>query len=327
MMRIALTGISGHIGNNLTRILLDNDYSVKGLLRSFETGINGKIKADYIVGDLSDSTALDKLCEDADVLIHLAGKVSIYPSDKEEIYNTNIEGVKNVIDACLRNGIKKIIHFSSIHAHEAYGPTVAINESTKYVESESSPYDYSKSMGEQLMIKARQKGLDICILNPTGVLGPNDFQPSLTGKMMMAIYQGNFPMIIKGGFDWVDVRDISEAVISILKNNISNEKFILSGHWAEIKYIAQKVSVENGKNYSGYAAPMFLAKIGLPFIQLYANLLSKPPLYTTQSLKAIEFGSTRVEHFHAKQILNYSPRSIDDTLKDSTQWLIKHFSL
>ena len=250
-LKIALSGINGHIGNNVARTLSQNGFQLVGLVRDSNKESIEDLTINLIRGDLFDESAMDKLCQGADVFIHLAAKVSIYPSEREEIFRTNIEGVKNVIAACIRNGVKKIIHFSSIHAHEAYGHAIPINENTKYVSSKSSAYDFSKSTGEQLMIKAREKAIDVTILNPTGVIGPFDFQPSLSGKMMMDIYSGNLPMLVKGGFDWVDVRDVSNAVLNVIVKDIKNEKFMLSGHWASLSYLAEIVSNEKGIRYKG----------------------------------------------------------------------------
>ena len=198
-MRIGITGVNGHLGNNIARCLVNEGYILKGLARSANSEATKDIKIDLIEGDLFNADSLDELCKDIDLLIHLAAKVSIYPSEKELIYKTNIDGVDNIIGACRRNGIKKIIHFSSIHAHESYGPDISIDESTKYVDNENSAYDYSKSMGEQKMIALRKEGINVSVINPTSVIGPYDFKPSLQGKLFMDIYKGKMPFIVDAG--------------------------------------------------------------------------------------------------------------------------------
>ena len=319
-MRIAISGITGHIGNNVARALLANGYSLSALVRNRSAQSIQRLNVDLIEGDLFNTAALTALCKDKDLMIHIAGKVSIYEKDKEEVMQSNVQGVKNIIEACRQNGVKKIIHFSSIKVHKGEGKDVPINEKNDYVETNESVYNYSKSLGEKEMIRARESGLDITILNPTAVLGPYDFQPSLTGKMLVDIYNGKMPFLVNAGFDWLDVRDISEAVLSIIKLNVKNEKFILSGHWAEFKDVAQLVYSTKNEKYRGIGLPIWMAKTGLPFVSLWSKIVNKEPLYTSASLKAIEEGSMDSSFSHAKKVLNYEPRALSDTINDSIQW-------
>lgn len=319
-MNIAITGISGHVGNNVARALLKKGYSIKALVQDPEAKSIQDINAEFIIGDLFNKSALDKVCNNADVLIHIAGKVSINPSERDIIYKVNIDGIKEVIEACKRNGIKKIIHFSSIHAYIASGSSIPMNENSPYIKSDKVAYDYSKSIGEQLMVKAREDGIDVSIVNPTAILGPFDYQPSLVGTMILDIYNGDMPSLVKGGFDWVDIRDIANAIVRIIEKDIKNEKFILSGHWLSIKHIADLICSEKGEKYKGMVSPIFLAKIGLPFISLYAKLSGSKALYTIESIKAIEEGSLYNEHTNARKLLNYSPRPIKETVHDTVDW-------
>jgi dihydroflavonol-4-reductase len=326
MTKIAITGVTGHIGNNVASLLLQSDFDIKALVRneSTTTPLDGRIE--IIKGSISNKNDLDKLCEGRDILIHLAAKVSIYKKDRETIFKTNIEGVQNVIDACLKNGLKKIIHFSSIHAHQSQGISHQIDEKTAYVSHDRMAYDYSKAQGEQLMLKARENGIDVSIINPTAVIGPHDFIPSLSAKMLMDIYNNKLPMLVKGGFNWVDVRDISAAVLNIIKKDIKNEKFILGGHWADLKTLANHVCSGKGTKHKGISLPIWMAKLGLPFISAYSILSNTIPLYTYASLKTIEEGSKYVSHENASRLLNYSPRPLNQSVSESVKWLIKHYS-
>ena len=173
----------------------------------------------------------------------------------------------------------------------------------------------------------RERNLDTVIINPTAVIGPHDYNPSLSGKLFSDIYTGNLGSIVSGGFDWVDVRDLAIAVSSILKKDIKNEQFILSGNWASIKQLADRVCFAKGKKYRGITSPLRLAYLGLPFINLYSKITGTLPLYTTESLKAIKEGSKNVDHTHAKKILDYTPRPFNESIDDTMKWLINHYQL
>jgi len=327
MKTIAITGASGHLGNNISRYLLTKGYSLKALVRFDDEESLLGLDIELVKGDLFAPDALDRLMQGSDIIIHLAGKVSIYPEEKKEVYKTNIEGVKRVTEACLRNGIKKMIHFSSIHAHKGFGPDVRLDENTPYVESQKSSYDYSKARGENIVIEARKKGLDTVIINPTAVIGPYDFKPSLSGKLLSDIYTGKMNSIVSGGFDWVDVRDLAQAVDKIIEDDIQNEKFVLSGNWASFKEMADLVCGVKGKKYKGFTSSLSMAYLGLPFIKLYSKITGELPLYTIESLKTIKEGSKDVSNKKAAEMLGYKPRPFDQSITEITQWLIGHFNL
>jgi len=241
MKKIAVTGASGLIGNNVCRHLIKEGYQLKVLIRNTDDHGLTRLKLEHIKGDLLIPESLDELLHDVDIVVHLAGKVSIYPSEREVIFKTNVEGVKNIISACKKNKIKKLIHFSSIHAHKGFGPDVPINEQTPYCDEHSAAYDYSKAQGEKLVIDARDQDLSTVILNPTAVIAPNDYNPSFTGQLLLDIYTGNMGSIVKGGFNWVDARDLAIAVGEVIKKDIKNEQFIVSGNWADFKTLADRV--------------------------------------------------------------------------------------
>jgi dihydroflavonol-4-reductase len=327
MKKIAVTGASGFIGNTVCRHLIKEGYQLRVLIRHTDEESLFGLDVQRVTGDLFISETLDELMRDCDIVIHLAGKVSIYPDEHDEILQTNIEGVKNIIAACKRNGVNKLIHFSSIHAHKGFGPDVPIDENTDYSTDKSSPYDYSKAQGEQLVIDARSKGFSTVIVNPTAVIGPHDYQPSLSGQLLCDIYSGNLGSIVNGGFNWVDSRDLAIAVEAIIKKDVNNEQFILAGHWVSFKYLANRVCKVKGKKYKGFNSPLFLAYMGLPLINLISKITKKLPLYTSESLKAIKEGSKHIDCSHANNLLDYSPRPFDETIDDSVHWLVKHFQL
>ena len=319
-MEIAITGISGHIGNNVARALLESGHTLKALVQNVQADSIKGINAEYIKGDLFNNEALDTLLKDTDTLIHIAGKISMHSKHRNEIYKVNIEGVNNVIEACKRNKLTKIVHFSSIHAHIPLGQEHTITEKTPYIKEEDVAYDYSKSMGEQLMLQARSYGINVCIVNPTAVIGPFDFSPSLSGKMIIDVYTGKLKSLVKGGFDWVDVRDIAKATVAIVEKDIVNEKFILSGQWMGFKDLGNLICSVKGSRYKGFISPIYLAKIGLPFIALWSKVSGTDPLYNYESLKAIKEGSKINDHANARQLINYYPRPLEETIHDSIKW-------
>jgi nucleoside-diphosphate-sugar epimerase len=322
-LKIAVTGATGHIGNTLSRELLHKGHTLRILARNPESiPFNGDFE--IFRGHLFDEESIDNLLSGCDMLIHLAAIISINPGKRDLIFKTNINGPEKMIEGCLKNGVKKIIHVSSIHAHRSTHASQVINESSEYETSDKSAYDYSKYRGEQLMLKAREKGLKTVIVNPTGVLGPHDYKPSLSGRMIMDVYNGKMPFIISGGFDWVDVRDVAKAICSIIDKNIENDKFIIPGHWVSLREMSHLICQEKNRKYAGFTLPIWLAFAGIPFIRLWSSLTGKEPLYTKMSLRTIKFSSRKISRQHAKEILDYETVSFQKSIHDTVEWFKKH---
>lgn len=326
-MKIAVTGATGHIGNNVCRKLINKGHQVHALVRNGKDIALQGLSIETHQGNLMNEEVLDNMLTGVDLLIHMAAIVSIDPADRENILKTNIEGPRVVVDACLRNGVKRIIHFSSIHAHKAFGPNVEINEETDYVTNPASAYDYSKAQGEAIMIAARKRGMDVTIVNPTGVIGPNDYKPSLTGQLFIKMLRGNMRIIVDSGFNWVDVRDVADAVVQIVEQNISNEKMFLSGHWRSLQTLGATTCSVIEQQYKCLALPFIFAYLGLPFIHLASLFYKKSPLYTSQSLKAVKEGSRLVSHQKANKVIGYVPRPFEDTIHDTVEFLLTKYSL
>lgn len=322
-MRIALTGATGHIGNNICRALLGQGHQLKVLIRSNQPSLKG-LDVETVTGDLFNSSSLLQLTNKVDYLIHLAAFITINPRHYKKAMNINVDGPKNIVEACLESGVANIIHFSSIHAHQLKHRDQVIDENSPFVDRRNAGYDYSKVMGESIMVEARKSGINTVIVNPTAVLGPYDFKPSLAGTMLMDMYNGNLPFITPYGFDWVDARDISNAVVAIIDRDIKNEKFILSGHYETIRSLGEKTASYADRKYKGFTLPFWLAYAGVPFIRLFSDISGKEPLYTASSLSTVRTGSTKISHQKASDILGFKPREIDITLSDTLDWFLEN---
>ena len=131
-------------------------------------------------------------------------------------------------------------------------------------------------------------------------------------------------MLTPKGYDWVDVRDVTNAIVTAVEQSISNEKFLLSGNWESMVDFAELVAKHSPKNSPKHIAPFWLARIGVPFMGLYSKLVSRPPLYTYESLRTVESGCKNTNHEHAGEILNYRPRPLSESIKDCIDWFRKN---
>lgn len=318
-MNVSITGGSGHIGNCLIRELIHKGHKVKALVHNNNQGLEN-LDLEIVKGDLTNKNSLYKLCTDTDIVFHLAAKIDIDGSEKELVYNTNVQGTKNLIDICIEKNIKRFIHFSSIHAFDPHPLNEKLDESRAYIQNTKLIYERSKADSEKLVIEAARNGLNAIVLNPTAVIGPFDFHGSYLGQALIKIYQNKLPMLVPGGYDWVDVRDIVDAAIATLEKGRSGERFILSGNYLSLKEFSTLIGKIANKKTPQFIAPLILAKIGLPFIHLYSKMTNQHPLYTSESLHILKNSNRFISNEKAKLVLGYSTRPLAESLHDTFEW-------
>ncbi len=317
-MRIAVTGATGHVGCNLVRALLDQGHKVRALVHNTTLGIEG-LDVETVHGDVLDLDSLVRAFDGAEVVYHLAGYISLSPADRPLLEAVNVQGVRNVVEACRRGGVRRLVHFSSIHAIKDM-PDQVVDESCDLVDfSQAPPYDRSKAAGEREVLKGIEKGLDAIIISPTGVIGPHDYRPSHFGQALLYMAQGKLPALLEGGFNWVDVRDVVAATIQAEKQATSGTKYLFSGHWVSVAEIGAMVAKITGVPAPSFVCPTWLALCGAPFLGIFDRLRGRQPLYTAMSIKSLQY-HRHISHEKATRELGYQPRPFRETLADTLQW-------
>ncbi len=247
-MKVVVTGAAGHIGLNIVHVLHQKGFDVLANNLNEEKLASMQLpEVDWIHGNVLDLAFLEKAFDGADVVVNLAARISIDGDPNGDVMRINVQGPANVAEACLKNKVKRLIHFSSIHAFKYTAKDPVVNEQTARADETSFKYDQSKIGGERAVLKAVEKGLEVIILNPTAVLGPFNYWSSFTGQLLKDLYLGRIPALTRSAFDWVDARDLAEATVSAITKGRSGENYILSGQGADLRTIAQWVHEFGGK--------------------------------------------------------------------------------
>jgi dihydroflavonol-4-reductase len=318
-LKISISGASGHIGANMIRELLKEGHSLKVLYYHDDRAFAG-LNIERVKGDLLDRSTIDELVRDSEIVMHLAAQISISGDKDGHVFRINTEGPRNVCEACLTHGVKRMVHFSSIHAFSAKPFEGILDENRKMVDDSAYRYDFSKATGENIVMDYVKKGLDAVVLNPTSVIGPLDYKPSLMGQVMLRLYNRQLPALVKGGFDFVDVRDVAKAAINAISKGRKGEKYLLSGTWKNISELAVMVEKVTGMKAPAYICPNWLAKLGLPFLNAWAKVSSSQPLYTKESLHVLINAHRNISNQKAKDDLGFNPRPLEDTITDIFTW-------
>ncbi len=319
-MRIALTGASGHLGSALLQQACNRGLTVRALVRDTNTTSLKGLPIEPIKGDLLNREALRRLVKDCDVLIHSAAYISVNGDHQGLVYKTNVEGTRAVIDASVEAGVKRCIHISSIHAYRQEPSLEILDEQRIPVDENGFAYDRSKYAGQQIALAANGRGMETIVVNPTSIIGPYDFKPSLMGQVLIDLYKGRLPFIFNGGFDFCDCRDIATAVLNAITMGRPGESYLLSGKWYSLQELVQLLSAASSKKIRVIAFPEWVGNAGLPFVKLLGKIQHKEPLYTNEALEAIFRGNRFISSEKAKNELDYVTRPLAETIHDTFEW-------
>lgn len=318
-MVIAITGANGHVGVNLCKALVSLGHEVRAFTHHRSDAL-AAIPVKIFRGDLLDRKTLYPLLEGAEVVFHLAARISITGDPDGMVLKINSEGVKNITELSLELGVRRFIHFSSIHAFQQYPFDQPLDEHRPLVEAKGFAYDLSKAAGERTVMNAVKKGLNALVLSPTAIIGPADPEPSLIGQAVLDLYYHKIPSLVPGGYDWVDVRDVVDAAVSAMDHGRVGEKYLLAGKWHSLKEFSALIGHYSQRTTVQTVLPFWLARIGLPFITLYSKISGAKPLYTSESLTIIGEGNRMISNAKAREELNFHPRPLHESIADMLAW-------
>ncbi|TLN06095.1 NAD-dependent epimerase/dehydratase family protein, partial [bacterium] len=233
--------------------------------------------------------------------------------------------------ACLRGGGRRLVHFSSIDALRQEPLDRAVDEDRPLIDEGCSaaerariaPYDLSKAQSEREVQSGIARGLDAVILRPTAVLGPYDFKPSYLGHALIQLAYGRIPALVRGGFDWVDARDVAAGALQAEASAPAGSRYLLGGHWHTIREVAGLVAKLTGQPAPLFTVPMGLADACAPLMLHLARFNGTQPIYTRVTLNALR-SNRQVDHARALRELAYTARPLAESLRDTLSWFHEH---
>jgi dihydroflavonol-4-reductase len=299
-------------------MLIEKGHQLKALVYNDLTGIE-HLPIEFIRGDVTREEDLVTLFRKCEIVIHLAAYISLRKRD-HNCKKINADACANLINAAKKTGIRKIIHFSSIHAFNQEPFDETLDENRSLCLNSSISYNHSKAWGQKIMMESSTRDLEIITLNPTAIIGPVDLTPSYFGHALLRFYRGQNPGIIPGGYNWVDVRDVCIATMNALEYGTGGTSYLISGSWKSLKSVVNEISKLGGHSPPRLELPFFLAQIGMPFLNFPSYIRKRPPLFTYVALDTIKNSHRDISNEKARQVLKYNPRPFDVTLYDTIKW-------
>ena len=319
-----VTGAAGHLGRTIVQDLLNQNKKVRILVLPTEKNIpQGNLEVFY--GDVTHKDSLIPFFQKDDdtsiVVIHCAGIVSITTKYNQMVYNVNVIGTKNIVDCCKEYSIKKLIYVSSVHALPE-----KINNDCMCEIDEFDPksvvgyYAKTKSEASAYVIDAIHHGLNANIIHPSGICGPFDFGRGNLTSLVIDYMNNHLRIGTEGGYDFVDVRDVSNGILACVDKGKPGECYILSNEYYSVKTILDTLYDITQKKKVRIYLPYHLMKYTSIFAEYAYKLMKKPPLFTPYSIYTLNSNSN-FSHAKASLDLDYQPRNLRESLKDTIDWL------
>lgn len=313
--RIAITGASGHLGTRIIIDLLDEGYFIKAQFHSFTPHISHP-NLKWIKGDVSNIQDVTQLLTHCDVVIHSAGQISIGNTPEDVVFKTNVQGTQNVIDCCQLNDLK-MVHISSSNAVKEGDPEEKFDEQRPYKTETDFCYPYTKAVGEKMVLKSVQNdNLKAHVFRPSSMVGPPDYKPSLMGNTIWDMNKGRFPLLTTGGYNIVDVRDVSKTIANSLKQPFNGEVYLLSGHYLTVKKLHQLSSTKRPP----FAIPLSILIFLSPIIQWFNSIINSSLPITRESLETLRDAPKNMIFDKATKAFNHHPRPPYQTITDLVNW-------
>lgn len=322
-----ITGANGFLGNNIVRALNQKpNCQVRALVSSMNrTDALKGLNCEIFEGDITKPKTLTKIFTvpaGAKVyVIHCAAIVYIKSKPNPAIHEVNVLGTKHIAEKTLKiNG--KMVYVNSVHAIPELPRHETMTEINDFNPAKVEGI-YAKSKAEAaryILDTVKTRGLDACIIQPSGIIGPYDFKISHLTQLIIDTATGRLKAGVKGGYDFVDVRDVTAGILSACAHGKAGECYILSGHYVSIPELFQMIAQATGRKPIKTFLPLWLAKLTAPLSEIYYSLKKQPPLYTKYSLYTLE-SNANFSHTKANQELGYTVRAPQITIDDTVKWL------
>jgi len=319
-----VTGAAGHLGSAITRELIKRGREVRVLVLPNEKHIPEGV-CEVCHGDVCNKESLrcffDHLENEKIVLIHCAGIVSIASGYIREVYEVNVNGTKNIVDLSEQHKIDKLIYVSSVHAIPEKPKGEMIVEIDDFNPNEVvGLYSKTKAEATAYVLAAAKRGLNVNVVHPSGISGPFDQGRGHLTTLVTDYYKGRLSAGMKGGYDFVDVRDVANGIISCCEKGLPGECYILSNKYFTVREILEMLHELTGKRKIKTYLPYWFVRMTAPLAEIYYTILRQPPLFTAYSIFTLRTNAL-FSHQRATDTLGYTTRDMRQTLRDTVSWL------
>ncbi|MDP1764598.1 MAG: NAD-dependent epimerase/dehydratase family protein [Sediminibacterium sp.] len=323
---ILVTGVGGLVGSHLVKQLVSEGNRVRAIYRSAIPLPEVAGTVEWVKGDILDVVSLEEAMKGIQQVYHCAAIVTFNPKKKALLHQTNVEGTANVVNACLNEGISKLLFVSSVAALGRIREDIPIDEKMNWSEETSnSEYGKSKYFAEMEVWRGIGEGLNAVIVNPVIILGAGDWTKG-SSEIFKSAYD-EFPWYTEGISGFVDVIDVVRAMILLMGSNCTAERYILSAEDLPFREVFTRIAINFGKKPPNRKVTPLIAALVWRIEAVKARFTGKDPLLTRETARTaaakVHFDNNKFKLFFVN--FNYTPVTV--SLKRICQELKNRYGL
>ncbi|MFZ0939932.1 MAG: hopanoid-associated sugar epimerase [Candidatus Sulfotelmatobacter sp.] len=321
-MKAFVTGATGFLGSHVARVLAEQGAELRLLVRPASSLKNLEgLKAETAIGDLREAASLEKAISGCDTVFHVAADYRLWVRDPAEMYRSNVEGTRAILEAARKNGVRCVVYTSSVATIGFTGNGRPADEDSPVSLADMiGHYKRSKFMAEQVAMEAGRSGMRVVTVNPTTPVGEQDVKPTPTGRIVVDFLKGKFPAYVETGLNLVDVHECARGHVAALEKGKTAERYILGGENLSLKQILDKLGAISGLPSPKVKLPYFVAyAAGLVDETVSGRLLGREPRATVETVR---MGKKKMWASSAKaeRQLGWKLVPADDALRRAVDW-------
>jgi dihydroflavonol-4-reductase len=319
-MTTLVTGAAGFLGSHVTRQLVARGESVRVLLRpSSQNRAIADLPLEYVTGDLRDPASLDRAMKDIKRVFHVAADYRLWTKRSREIYDSNVGGTSNVLAAAKRAGVELLIYTSTVATIAVDRPALPNESTDAQLEEMVGHYKRSKWMAEREALNAAKDGLPVVVVMPTTPVGPWDWKPTPTGKIILDFLNGRMPGYVETGLNFVGVEECAAGHLLVADKGKIGERYLLGGENLTLKQMLDTLAKITGLRAPALKIPHGLA-LGVAYASTaFSRLIGREPGITIEGVK-IARHMMFVDCSRSQRELGFRAGSVAAALERAVRW-------
>jgi dihydroflavonol-4-reductase len=323
-MTTLVTGATGFLGSHVARLLVERGESVRVLVRSSSAGRLAEVlpasSVERAVGDLRDVTSLEHAMQGVEVVYHVAADYRLWARRPADIYDSNVTGTRNVLQAARCAQVAKVVYTSTVGTVAVPRGNALPDEKTRTsVDEMIGHYKRSKWLAEQEAVQAAADGLPVVIVNPTTPVGPGDAKPTPTGKIVLDFLNGRMPAYVDAGLNFLPVEDAAAGHLLAAARGRIGERYILGGENLTLKQVLGVLAGVSGRKAPRVRVPHAVALGAGYFDTAFSRLLGREPRIPLEGVRMSRH-SMFVNTERARRELGFAPGPVAAALERAVRW-------
>lgn len=324
-MTTLVSGATGFVGSHVARRLAVSGESVRALARpeSRRQALE-EVAVEWVEGDLRDESSLDRALAGVDRVYHVAADYRLWSRHPQEIYDSNVTGTKNLLAAALRARVRRFVYTSTVATIAVPRGNALPDETNRAsVDEMIGNYKRSKLLAEQEALRAAHEGLPVVIVNPTTPVGPGDWKPTPTGRIILDFLRGRMPAYVDTGLNFAPVEDVAEGHLLAAERGKIGERYLLGGRNMTLKELLDALAKITGLGAPTWRIPHSVALIAAYAGAAYSRVTGREPRIPIEGVR-IARHKMFVNDAKARKELGYQPGSVEAALERAVRWYVEN---